>query len=322
MASNSMVAHKWAHAQAAKGSNFQTDGQRLQSYNTTVGWNTGRGLIFLCGGRMTPSTGKQLSYARRAVVHLDVVLTHYFQYGHNVHTFNEKEAFKMACDALTTDRHGLTTAKLSKFLNSRLTHSDDAAAHLCSIATRYGLEVPVFEPFTPAYLERARVYAEAAETREAETREARRVRDIARAVKQRAHDLQQFESWHNGEATQLPWSYHHDENGGYYIAVFGDKVVTSGGAECPVDHARRGIEFWKSRVITACTCGHDDGYAHTTCPKCVIQSAREFTPWQKNGHRVQLGTFQLDRIDADGTAYAGCHKFNIAELDRLADKLL
>lgn len=302
--SNSMVGHKWAHGNAGKGSNFSTDGKRLISYSTDVAYNTGRGLVFISADSMSPSTGRQLSHARSACSHLDVVYTPMFKYGSRLYDFDEKQAFNFACSALSVKVEGLSKARLGKYLLSDIDRTEAEVCRLAQIAKRYGFTFPVVPSVPDEKREAARVYAEQWDIKDAARREARRIKEHAAAAAQRDAQAGQFELWRNGGAAGCPYSYSLDADGGYYIAVRGDKVVTSGGAECPTEHARRGIEFWCSREVFDETEG------------------RVFNAWHRNGHRVQLGTFQLDRIEADGTAYAGCHKFTLAELDRLADMLL
>jgi len=299
---NSTVCHNWAHNKDSKGSNLRGDSARLISYSTDIGYNTGRGLVFLSTSTMTPSTGRHLSYAARACAHLDLVTTPIFAYGYRITTFDEKRAFNLACYAVSDQLEGLSKAKMGRYLACNITQARNHAEALTALAEKYGFDVPAFFAIDPARIEAAAIYAAQYDAHEQVRARARQSAATKRAQRRREQDLNIFEAWRSGAAGihQCPASFCYDEAGGYYLAVHGDTVVTSGDAECPVDHARRGIEFWWSRKA-------DFG---------------AFKPWQKNGHRVQLGVFQLDRIDADGVAYAGCHKFNVPELERLASILL
>lgn len=305
--SNSTVAHNWAHGAAAKGSNFRTDGKELISYNTMVGYNTGRGLVFLSSDSMTPSTGKQLGRARRACSHLDAVYSPVFCYGRNPMVFNENEAFKMACEELNTQLEGYCKARLGKYLHDSMVGTLENVGRMIALAIKYDFPQWVVSVVPADKLEAARVYAEQWGAKEGERRELARKREHARQAAQREQDSDRFNVWHSGGAVQCPYSYRTAEDGSYYIAVRENKVVTSGGAECPIEHARRGVKFWESRE-------------NANWPN--VPESERFAPWHRNGERVQLGVFQLDRIEADGTAYAGCHKFNVATLNRLADILL
>lgn len=70
-------------------------------------------------------------------------------------------------------------------------------------------------------------------------------------------------------------------------------VETSRGAEFPVEDA---VKAW--RLIVACR-ARGEG-------------------WERNGHMVRMGSFQLDAIDGSGTVRAGCHVVEFAESERLA----
>ena len=308
---NSMVAHKWAHGNAAKSSNFYSpDGKRLISYGTDVAYNTGRGLVFVSDDNMPPSTSKQLCHTRRAVSHLDVIYTPVFHYGGRLYDFNEKQAFNLACTALSAKAEGLSMARLGKYLYSSITNTIEQMVQLDRIAVKYGFDLFAW-PVVPAEkIEAARVYAEQWDSKDAARREVRRIKEHAAAAALRDLHAGQFELWHNGGAAECPYSFRRDENGGYYIAVRGDTVVTSGGAECPTEHARRGVEFWLSR-----------NYQERDTLTGSARYTQRWHEWHRNGHTVRLGVFQLDRIEADGTAYAGCHKFTVAELTRLAGVL-
>lgn len=73
-------------------------------------------------------------------------------------------------------------------------------------------------------------------------------------------------------------------------------VETSQGARVPVAHAIRGLRFVRS----------------------VVQSGKEY---QRNGHTFHLGHYAIDRIEANGTLYAGCHVITLAEIELLAPSL-
>lgn len=307
--SNSMVAHNWTHSASGKGGNFTTDGERLVSYSTLVGYNTGRGLVFLPQDSMSPSTGRQLAHAQRACSHLDVVHTPYFQYGACPRVFDEKQAFSAACGAVSSLVKGLSMARLGKHLHGAMLRVTKQVDNLGVLAARYGFDCPIFPEIPADRLEAARIYAEQWNINEAARHASQQTRERARLAAQREHDADQFNRWHAGDAdARCPSSYRHDETGGYYIAVRDDdRVVTSGGATCPIEHARAAVKFWQARLHHVVT---EQG-GHSYCE-----------PWQHNRRRVQLGIFQLDRIDADGTAHTGCHKFSVPELERLAGILL
>jgi hypothetical protein len=77
------------------------------------------------------------------------------------------------------------------------------------------------------------------------------------------------------------------------LRVKGTEIETSWGARFPAEHARKA---W--RAISAVY--------------------RAGVTWQTNGHKIPLGHFQVDRIEADGTLHAGCHTLSRAEIEHCA----
>lgn len=75
----------------------------------------------------------------------------------------------------------------------------------------------------------------------------------------------------------------------------GDTLQTSRGAECPFPHA-------------------------VLAYRGAVQCRSNGTSWQTNGHKLRVGHFQVDRIDADGTLHAGCHTIGFDAMTRLAVK--
>ena len=80
------------------------------------------------------------------------------------------------------------------------------------------------------------------------------------------------------------------------LRLKGEKVETTKGATFPADDARKA---WP--VIKAC---YDAGRT-----------------WKRNGERLPMGVFQVDRIEGDGTIIAGCHTIRRNEVERFANQL-
>lgn len=106
-----------------------------------------------------------------------------------------------------------------------------------------------------------------------------------------AKEAEKREAWLRGES--VPGFYGTDETGGALLRVRGDNLETSQGASVPLSHAIRAFRF--------------------------IKRVRETgQPWQRNGHTVRVGHFQVDSIDASGNFKAGCHLINWPEVERVA----
>ena len=80
------------------------------------------------------------------------------------------------------------------------------------------------------------------------------------------------------------------------LRIRGEEIETSMGAHAPIAHAKR---LWPA--IKNC---HDTA-----------------TMWQSNGHTLPVGNFKVERIEADGTLVAGCHRIPFSELARIATVL-
>lgn len=66
------------------------------------------------------------------------------------------------------------------------------------------------------------------------------------------------------------------------LRVNGDAIETSRDAEFPLDHGIKAFAF-------------------------ILERRSLGQAWEKNGHSIHLGSFTIDRIEADGTVKAGCH---------------
>lgn len=79
-------------------------------------------------------------------------------------------------------------------------------------------------------------------------------------------------------------------------AIVGGTLETSQGANVPLTHAVKAFLF--------------------------VKRCREAgKAWSRNGVTVRVGHYQVDRIEADGSFQAGCHRFSWAEIARLAAEL-
>jgi hypothetical protein len=116
----------------------------------------------------------------------------------------------------------------------------------------------------------------------------------AKADEQRRRELAEVaDEWRRGERT-------HFSSSTMWPVMFrmkgDDTVQTSLGAEVPLKHAVRVFQF----------------------VKWVRMSG---TRWQKNGHRVPVGHFQVDEIEPNGDFRAGCHNVTWAEIERFAREI-
>lgn len=115
----------------------------------------------------------------------------------------------------------------------------------------------------------------------------------ARKAKQAIFDAEMLERWRNGEYTG---GFHYGVPVALRLTADKTEVETSKGARIPVSHAKRGLRFVRA----------------------VIEKKEEY---RRNGHTLHLGHYAIDRIEVDGTLYAGCHVISYAEIERLAPAL-
>jgi hypothetical protein len=111
-----------------------------------------------------------------------------------------------------------------------------------------------------------------------------------RHANQLAKEAEKVESWRQGARVHLGY------NLPTMLRVVGDTVQTSRGAEFPVEHARRAFPLLQRIVASG-------------------------TAWQRNGHKIPLGHFQIDKVDVGGTVHAGCHIVPWSEIERAARDL-
>jgi hypothetical protein len=139
--------------------------------------------------------------------------------------------------------------------------------------------------------ERARIWDEqlAAQNARAEAERARLVAlypdpEAARAAWRETGNREGFRVWQDADCRPCDM-----------LRVTGDRVVTARGAEVPLAEARAAWRFIVARIA----------------------SGR--IPWQPDGLAgARAGGFALSRIEADGTAVFGCHRFSLAEMRRAA----
>jgi hypothetical protein len=142
--------------------------------------------------------------------------------------------------------------------------------------------------------EELKVWAASKAEREAAAKrkaEARQKREHARLRREYAADR---EAWLRGEAvTHYGWYQYFPTE----LRVVDGEVETSRGVTFPIDHARKGLELVEA----------------------VMHRGEE---WQTNGHACHLGHYQIDRIEPNGTVYAGCHEVHYAAIARIREQLL
>jgi hypothetical protein len=193
---------------------------------------------------------------------------------------------KDAGELLTNCKKGTRQTTRARWFDGILSLIAQANAWAEYTGERYRWRIPDSIETLSAMLADARKKQESKEQLD----RARREREYAeRQQRIEAENADKITAWVAGEAVQFPYGIRT-----CYLRIQGDQVETSQGVTFPVDHARRAIPLVRAAIGKG---------------------------FQRNGHTIHLGVYQLDRIEPDGTVYAGCHVVKYAEVERIAAQL-
>ncbi len=314
---NRQVAHIWAQGNRAeaRGSNFRCNDNVLYSYGTCIAFIQD-GTAFVSSDNMTPTTGKQLSYARSALRNNYTYLsTPAFRYG------SSAAPSPIDCIREAAQEHAETFKSVCRARSNMewaIEHYTERRAVILDTAARFNVtDMPDMPEAAGDLKEKARQFAAQDKQRRAD--ETRRREERERA--ERIIDAGRRDAWMQRGEGHFPNSYR--VRGEDYITLKPTvarmapnepliyKVVTSQGAEAPLEHVIKALRFYDSRVTEwsyPAVIEGDTEHHRPTAAAC--------TPYATNGHRVPLGHFTLDSIDSQGNVKAGCHYFTAAEIAR------
>jgi len=294
------VIHIWAHQSqdsARNGSSVSFNGKLLYSYSTVIAQIettlNGEQWAFLSSESLTPTTGKHVSTSRYAARHINRFYTPAFarwrSYGRTI--------AEMVQPAIDETEHDLKDAfgprKRQTTKLSAIQVYNARRDEIFKVCQAFGLDAP---DLPAANVEELEKYAEVVKAQE----KAIQARRAEAARLQQIEDQEQHNLWLTTGAGRFPSSFR--VYGQDQITIRGDVVITSQGAECPLDHAIKALRFWMDAT---------DRY-----------SRGDFNalPWRTNGHKIPLGHFTLDSIDERGNVKAGCHFFTAAEIARFINQ--
>lgn len=322
---NSMVAHVWAQQTQDEGrssnGNFWFEGTTLYSYSTpianVVATPTGSRAYLISSITYSPSTGGQIRDADGSAVGPLKFHVPYLgndigggRYDHPPLDHGLRVDFHVANLAHLVGRYAKLKASTMRRKDLEWTvstHGDGyylrtSAQNADRYAETFGLDhTPLMPSFasdleairahlakrlaernTPAYLAKQAAKHAAKLAREAE----------ATRIARLSYDERMAE-WLAGANVRPPYNY--NAHGFNFVAlrIKGDTLETSLGATVPLAHA--------IKVFHA-----------------VAQCRATGTTWQRNGHTLHVGQFQVDRIEASGDFDAGCHHITWAECERVA----
>ena len=312
MASHTETAHRWAQGvfldfeargvpasedrngnrwpRPLKSFNMIADGPSIYSYGShfeiaRIVESPGAGRVVLFTTRSySVSTSKHMGYVRYAIPS-------------SVQVFRVDDFYATPQQVLESyvKRAIVAHTKASRARTYVQSHLDDAERELAeaeayAAAFRVDFQRPALSDLT------ARA-AEAAARERAAAKADREAAEARRAL-QRVTDATGFAEWQAGVlGSRCPYSYARTETDGAYLrrSPDGENLETSQGASVPWEHALKAFRF--------------------------VKLVRERgTPWNRNGKQVRVGHYQLDRVDADGSFTAGCHRIEWPEIEALAKR--
>jgi len=308
---NSQVAHAWAHGHAGKGSNLTTDGIVLTSYYTTIAAHIDD-IFYISADSMSNSTGKHISYAHGAIGYGNdnVFRTHAFSWsGSNPRLTHDAMIQPEVQDAIKTLGYALESTRTRKQTKiNAVSEYMQRRETILKHAERVGVTITM-----PEYEASPDVIAEYQE-RKAAAAAAKEAARIKAQKKQQREDKKAFLLWLTTGAGRCPGSY--IERGNDFITVAGHRtdgagnilkqgvVLTSQGAECPLDHAVKALRFWMSM------CDMNTYTVNDSNKMSVVKTGKVFNTYHTNGHKIPLGIFTLTSISETGEVKAGCHTFS------------
>lgn len=287
---SSMVQHLWAHQSQSHarngGGSVSFHDQYLFSYSTVIGYHCGD-FVLLTRNCMSSTTSKHTSGSARACSHLRIIYSGELKRW-NRFVFSEGqiiaellEYYYETLASLPVKRSAYTKGMTIQLLTKILDDLDYLRR-----AWQLQVELPELPDNSEEILASAKQYkAEKAELRRIE--DERREKEWSENARlQRIEDESQYQMWLNGEPARFPSSYRDYSTA--QLTIRGETVYTSQGAEAPLSHVKKALDFYFLKRW----------------------------PYQTNGHRIPLGSFVLDSIDAHGNVKAGCHRFSAEEIER------
>jgi len=302
---NSMVAHLWANQKKtgarSNNGNFWFEGDTIYSYRTPIAkLHTIKGTIVAlidCEGYSNTTRGKHKPAIYRALNYRGFSVPSIGARGGQSrhsdeldHKANEAHFLKQYRDALEAWRRSWDSN--SAPARRALEVLGDYCAAFGLAAPRIDIELDCDKVIADRAARFEKHNTPEAIAKRAKAKAARDAKAARQAEIARLAEAERAVLWLKGETD------HYRTNYGIpaLLRVKGDELQTSQGATVPLDHAKRAFTF-----IAACR-------AHGKT-------------FETNGHRIAVGHFQIDSIDAEGNVRAGCHLIAWPEIERIAKQL-
>jgi hypothetical protein len=299
------VPHLWANKAQdnARNSNNNLffDGDTIYSYGRHFpiarhAEHCGKAFVLFTNDSYSVTTAKHISMVRRAIPSsLPVIETS------RVTDSLTSKSIGLILDAIAAD-FGL---EVKRALNSR-SYSEHYIDRACAIAEHYREACALFgrtrKPLVidTVDADKLAVKKEAQRAKQAiktELQEAKwKLYQEQRAEQDRIDALEFSEklaAWRNGASVRFN---HYAAGAVDYMRIKDEMVQTSRDAVVPIDHVKRIAPLILSLI--------EDGKTY-----------------QRNGHSIHLGEYVIESLDAEGLLTVGCHRFDKAEVLRIAAEI-
>lgn len=308
---NEQVAHLFAHRQAGDSNNLHSNGTILKSYSTVIAFWHGTNLFISSDGMSVTTNGKHLSPLRYAARHLHPFYSPAFSWG-RAGAPTPQECIVSAADEMPRLFAALCRSRVN--MEDRIERYETRRAEILEYAERYDVQDL---PTIPEATGDLKAKAKELEAKDRERRAEEKKRQDERERAQRIIDRGELDAWLQRGQGRYPHSFR--THGADQITIKDGKVVTSQGAEVPLDHVRKALAFYSGLERRACPkCGSLNRmtYGACACGESLLGVKRAFVAYHTNGHKLHLGAFVLDSIDEGGNVRAGCHTFTAQEIAR------
>lgn len=345
---NDQVAHIWAQqrgkAARSHNGNFHTDGgARIYSYSTPVASFHRRAddrgsVVLIDSGGYSPTTRSKhinpiwraIDYGRSTPCFSVPTTSDTWELGkadrldHGTNVDHLANLYHNAVKRFSNPRTRIHTEYQPDRVSGGGRHESEREAiarnlreswaKVCDYCDAFALPVPANLPATFEAIDNLAAEIESDRSdavAKANTPEARAKREAAakrKAEREAARIADKLNDWRGGGHVRF---YETTPEGGAYLravgvervagAIVGGRLQTSMGAETPLVSAIGAFRFLKL-VRNPDACGTS-----------IV--------WQRNGKRLPVGAFEVDKIFANGDFRAGCHFIQWAEVEALAERL-
>lgn len=309
--SNSMVAHVWAQQTQDEGrsnnGNFWFKGDTIYSYRTPIArfvpTGTAGRIVLMSSENYSPTTAGKHMRPIGAAVNYDYIRVPYIGRG----DWNEAPQHDKNL-AYLVEQYTNEVGRINRARSAPSNYCWEHLAKLADLAIKYANAFGMAEPALNSFADRRQI-EEARAVRDAKNntpaaiaaRERKKVREAAK-LQELIGDYEG--AWRAGGVRASVLKLTREQRRAYddllrskiMMRVEGEEILTSLGARFPIEHGKRAFAF-------------------------ILERRMRGEAWETNGHKIHLGHFVIDSIDAAGNVKAGCHFVKWEEVERMARTL-